>query len=67
MSYTQTQLDALRAALAAGTESVSYDGRMVKYRSMADLRLAIAEVERGLGLRSAPSRITYPEMNRDGS
>lgn len=65
MSYTQTQLDALRAALASGITRVSYDGRTVEYRSMADLERAIATVERGLGQRSAASRITYPEISRD--
>ena len=65
MSYTQTQLDALRAAYASGAMRVSYDGREVTYRSMKEIRQAIAEVERGLGLRAAASRITYPEVSRD--
>lgn len=65
MSYTQTQLDALRAALASGTVRVSYDGRTVEYRSIADLERAIATIERSLGQRTASSRVTYPEMTRD--
>lgn len=67
MSYTQNQLDALRAALASGTSRVSYDGRTVEYRTMAELERAIARIERSLGQRAAGSRITYPEMNRDGA
>lgn len=65
MSYTQAQLDALRAALASGVTRVSYDGRTVEYRSIADLERAIAAVERALGQRQQVSRITYPEVSRD--
>ena len=37
MAYTQTQLDALDAAIAEGVLSVSYDGRSVQYRSLAEM------------------------------
>ena len=65
MIYTQTQLDALRAAYASGMTEVSYDGRQVKYRSLGQLARAIATLERALGARPAASRITYPEVSRD--
>ena len=38
MSYTQTQLDALDVAIAEGVLSVSYDGRTVTYRSLAEMK-----------------------------
>lgn len=44
MAYTQTQLDALEAALASGALRVTYDGKTVEYRSIAELKAAIATV-----------------------
>lgn len=39
MAYTQSDLDALSAAIAAGIKSVTYaDGRRVEYQSVADMR-----------------------------
>lgn len=48
MTYTTTQRDALRMAIASGVLSLSYDGKTVTYRSLADLKAALAEVEQGL-------------------
>lgn len=64
MSYTQAHLDALRAALVSGATRVTYEGRTVEYRTIADLERVIATVERSLGLRGPASRITYPEVTR---
>ena len=66
MSYTQGQLDGLRAAFASGTTRVSYEGKTVEYRSLAELQQAIGVVEQALGLRPARSRLVYPETTRDG-
>ena len=52
MAYTQTQLDALRAALASGELSVSHDGRRVEYRSIAELERAISTVQSALAVQS---------------
>ncbi|HNP65281.1 MAG TPA: hypothetical protein PKH39_15195 [Woeseiaceae bacterium] len=39
MSYTQTQLDELTAAIASGTLNVRHsDGRSVTYQSLAEMR-----------------------------
>lgn len=39
MAYTQSDLDALSTAIAAGIKSVTYaDGRRVEYQSVADMR-----------------------------
>ena len=44
-SYTEQHLHALREALASGEHRVTYDGKSVEYRSVTDLKAAIAEVE----------------------
>ena len=46
--YTEAQRDALREAIASGVLRVSYDGRTVEYRSLADLRAALRDVEAAL-------------------
>ena len=48
MSWTQAELDALKAAYASGTLRVSYDGRSIEYASEADLLRRIRTVEREL-------------------
>ncbi len=37
MAWTQTQLDALNDAIAAGVTSVSHNGKTVTYRSLAEI------------------------------
>ena len=44
-SYTEQHLQALREALASGEHRVTYDGKSVEYRSVVDLKAAIAEAE----------------------
>lgn len=48
MSYTITQRDALKQAIASGVLRLSYDGKTVEYRSMNELKAALNEVEAGL-------------------
>jgi hypothetical protein len=48
MAYTQTHLEALETALARGEKQVRYEDKLVEYRSVEELKLAIAEVKRGL-------------------
>lgn len=50
MAVSQKHLDALMGAYALGATEVSYDGRVTKYRTMADLAEAIAAVARILGV-----------------
>ena len=45
MTYTLEHLLALREALASGEHRVTYEGKSIEYRSVADLKAAIAEVE----------------------
>jgi hypothetical protein len=48
MSWTTTELDALRRAYASGTLRVSYEGKTVEYGSAADLLSRIRTIEREL-------------------
>ena len=60
MAYSQTQLEALEAALASGMLRVSFEGRSVEYRSVEELKKAIAEVKAALAAQDpaqARSRI----------
>ena len=43
-TYTPEHLQALREALASGEHRVTYEGKSIEYRSVADLKAAIAEV-----------------------
>ena len=54
MSYTTTQLDTLKKALATGERRVSFGDKTVEYRSVEELREAIRTVETELA-RSAGS------------
>lgn len=48
--YTLEQAQALRQALASGEHRVSYDGKTIEYRTVSDLKLALAQVEAALAL-----------------
>lgn len=46
--YTQAQRDALSEAIASGVLRVTYDGRTVEYRTLAELQAALRTVEAAL-------------------
>ena len=46
MAYTESQLEALEAALASGTLRVTFEGRSIEYRSVDELKKAIADPAR---------------------
>jgi len=49
VAWTQTDLDALRAAKATGALEVRYaDGRLVRYRTLAEIDRILADIERAL-------------------
>lgn len=48
MTYTITQRDALRQAIVSGVLRLTYDGKTVEYRSMAELKAALNDVEQAL-------------------
>jgi len=45
MAYTQTELDALKAAFAAGVLRLTYDGKSVEYGSAEDMLRRISVIE----------------------
>ena len=44
--WTETELAALRRAYASGTTRVSYDGKTVDYRSVAEIDRALEALDR---------------------
>ena len=52
MAYTQAHLDALQQALASGELRVRFADREVTYRSVEELKNAIAIVKAGLEVSS---------------
>lgn len=46
--YTPDQLSALQAALARGEKRVTFGDKTVEYRSVAEIKAAIATIERAL-------------------
>jgi hypothetical protein len=53
VTWTESELAALRRAYAAGTLRVSYDGRTVEYGSADDLLKRIRTIEREMAATSA--------------
>ena len=56
MTWTQSELDALKAAYASGTLRVSYDGKTVEYGSEADLIRRIRTLEREIAATSGKAK-----------
>ena len=63
MAYTETQLQALEAALAQGERRVSFGDKTVEYRTVEELQAAIREVRKSIsqqacatGLWPGPTR-----------
>jgi len=59
MTWTQAELDALRAAYARGTLRVSYEGRSVEYGSEADLLRRIRTIEREMAAEAGTPKPTH--------
>lgn len=52
MGYSQQQIEALKKAIALGALEVRYaDGRTVKYRSLAEMKAILSDMESELGLK----------------
>ncbi|HRH21475.1 MAG TPA: hypothetical protein PLE81_12665 [Brevundimonas sp.] len=49
MAHTQADLDAIKAAIASGEQSVEVGGRKVVYRSVDELRKARDDIAAELG------------------
>lgn len=55
MTWTTTELDALRRAYARGQTRVAYDGRVVEYGSAEDLLARIRVIEGEIAAQSSPT------------
>lgn len=62
-TYTETQLQALRDALAKGEKRVTFGDKTVEYRSIEELKTAIAEVEAAMH-KDAVATGLYPRAPR---
>lgn len=48
MAWTQTDLDAIKAAIAKGVKRVTYENKTVEYRSIDELKAARDEIQKEL-------------------
>jgi hypothetical protein len=62
-TYTEVQLQALRDSLARGEKRVSFGDKTVEYRTVEELKQAIAEVEAAMH-KDAVSTGLYPRAPR---
>lgn len=62
-TYTEAQLQALRDALAKGEKRVSFGDKTVEYRTVEELKQAIAEVEAAMH-QDAVATGLYPRAPR---
>ncbi len=62
MAYTQQQAEALREAMTSGVLTVEYDGKRVTYRSVGEIREALAEVDAALA-REEGRRVRQIRIN----
>lgn len=70
MAFTQTDLDAIDAAIASGELTVSHNGRTVTYRSVGELLRARQTVQTLLsaaqtGSAGGPRRFTFTTHRGD--
>lgn len=66
MAYTQADLTAINEAIASGASEVRFaDGRMIRNRSLADLRSIRDEIAAEVGPQPEAIRTTYASFSRD--
>lgn len=66
MAWTQTQLEAIEAAIASGELTVHFGDRTVTYRSMDDLLKARAVIKDALASDAgkAPDRFSFAQTSK---
>lgn len=52
MAWTQTDIDALEAAMAKGVLEVEYQNQRVRYRSLAEMRQILADMRASIATSS---------------
>ena len=63
--YTEAHAQALREALASGEHRVTYEGKSIEYRTVADLKLALAEVQAHLDRLAGRSKSRQIRVTTD--
>ncbi len=68
MAYSQTELDALKAAYAQGILRITYEGKTVEYGSADDLlrRIRVIEGEIAAGTGAARPVAGFASFRRSG-
>jgi len=64
MAWTQTQLDALEAAIAEGALSVQYADRRITYHSLAEMLRLRDQMRTDLAGDDAPVRRKYAQFSK---
>ncbi|MBZ7921648.1 hypothetical protein LAC81_07620 [Ensifer adhaerens] len=64
MAYTQTQIDALKKAIASGVLTVRHGDEQVTYRSFSEMRQLLKDMEAEVNPSSQPSRRTVAGFTR---
>ena len=62
MSFTQAELDVLKAAYATGALRISHEGKTVEYASESDLLRRIRTIEGELAAASGKARSTRTRL-----
>ena len=65
MAFTQSQLDALEAAIATGTLEVRVGDKLVKYQTTADMIRARDLLRDQLNAANPVDRTSYGSFSRD--
>lgn len=65
MSYTQVQLDSIKEAYAEGVTKVVYNGKVIEYRTLSEMKSIISDIETSLsGARSDTDKAYFPTYGR---
>ncbi len=62
MSYTQEDIDKLRSAIAKGASQVKIGEEQVTFRSLAEMRSLLAEMEAAVAGAGSAGRQHYPQF-----
>lgn len=68
MSWSQSDIDALKASIKSGVRSVQYSDRAVTYQSVDDMLKVLAAMEAevaGSGSSTSDGRSTFASFSRD--
>lgn len=63
MAFTQSDVDALKAAIAKGVRRVQYQDKLVVYHSLAEMLQVLRRMEEELGLKVRSARL-YAESDK---